>query len=283
MAFLLALGLTLYPVISNYVNQKYASQIQTTYQEVMKQIDDSALREAKEQADIYNRSLIPGAAEAYSQEGLLAASADYDSQLNLAGNGIMGYVEIPKIRVNLPIYHGTENDSLERGIGHLLGSSLPVGGKNTHTILSGHSGMASQKMFTDLEQLVPGDVFYLNILGETMAYQVTEINTVLPYETDLLGIVPGEDLCTLVTCTPYGINTHRLLVRGSRIPYEEAAVMEEETASVEPAASTWEAKYLQGLLVGGGAAGIAGLLMLAATRIWKKHPRHRNGGRYAKR
>jgi len=164
MAFLLALGLTLYPVISNYVNQKYASQIQTTYQEVMKQIDDSALREAKEQADIYNRSLIPGAAEAYSQEGLLAASADYDSQLNLAGNGIMGYVEIPKIRVNLPIYHGTENDSLERGIGHLLGSSLPVGGESTHSILSGHSGMASQKMFTDLEQLTAGDVFYLHVL-----------------------------------------------------------------------------------------------------------------------
>ena len=195
----------------------------------------------------------------------------------------MGYVEIPKIQVNLPIYHGTDAEVLDRGVGHLLGSSLPVGGKNTHTILSGHSGMASQKMFTDLEQLVPGDVFYLNVLGETMAYQVTEINTVLPYQTDLLGIVPGEDLCTLVTCTPYGINTHRLLVRGSRIPYEEAAVMEEETASVEPAASTWEAKYLQGLLVGGGAAGIAGLLMLAATRIWKKHPRHRNGGRYAKR
>ena len=164
MAFLLALGLTLYPVISNYVNQKYASQIQTTYQKVMKQIDDSALREAKEQADIYNRSLIPGAAEAYSQEGLLAASADYDSQLNLAGNGIMGYVEIPKIRVNLPIYHGTENDSLERGIGHLLGSSLPVGGESTHSILSGHSGMASQKMFTDLEQLTAGDVFYLHVL-----------------------------------------------------------------------------------------------------------------------
>ena len=167
MAFLLALGLTLYPVISNYVNQKYASQIQTTYQEVMEQIDDSALREAKEQADIYNRSLIPGAAEAYSQEGLLAASADYDSQLNLAGNGIMGYVEIPKIRVNLPIYHGTENDSLERGIGHLLGSSLPVGGESTHSILSGHSGMASQKMFTDLEQLTAGDVFYLHVLDRS--------------------------------------------------------------------------------------------------------------------
>lgn len=161
---------------------------------------------------------------------MLSAAENYNSQLDIAGNGIIGYVIIPKIQVNLPIYHGTDAEVLDRGVGHLLGSSLPVGGKNTHTILSGHSGMASQKMFTDLEQLVPGDVFYLNVLGETMAYQVTEINTVLPYETDLLGIVPGEDLCTLVTCTPYGINTHRLLVRGSRIPYEEAAVMEEETA-----------------------------------------------------
>ena len=195
----------------------------------------------------------------------------------------MGYVEIPKIQVNLPIYHGTDAEVLDRGVGHLLGSSLPVGGENTHTILSGHSGMASQKMFTDLDQLAPGDVFYLNVLNETLAYQVTEINTVLPYETELLGIVPGEDLCTLVTCTPYGINTHRLLVCGSRIPYEEAAVMEEETASVEPATSTWEAKYLQGLLIGCGAAGTAGLLMLVATRICKKQSKRRKGGRYAKR
>ena len=283
MAFLLALGLTLYPVISNYVNQKYASQIQTAYQEVMEQVDDTALREAKEQADIYNHSLIPGAStqDAYSQEGLLAASADYDSQLNIAGNGIMGYVEIPKIQVNLPIYHGRDAEVLDRGVGHLLGSSLPVGGGNTHTILSGHSGMASQKMFTDLEQLVPGDVFYLNVLNETLAYQVTEINTVLPYETDLLGIVPGEDLCTLVTCTPYGINTHRLLVRGSRIPYEEAAVLYEEAASTEPAASTWEAKYLQGVLLGCAAAGGLSVVVFLVMQI-KKRSQHHKGGRYAK-
>lgn len=283
MAFLLALGLTLYPVISNYVNQKYASQIQTAYQEVMEQVDDTALREAKEQADIYNHSLIPGAStqDAYSQEGLLAASADYDSQLNIAGNGIMGYVEIPKIQVNLPIYHGRDAEVLDRGVGHLLGSSLPVGGGNTHTILSGHSGMASQKMFTDLEQLVPGDVFYLNVLNETLAYQVTEINTVLPYETDLLGIVPGEDLCTLVTCTPYGINTHRLLVRGSRIPYEEAAVLYEEAASTEPAASTWEAKYLQGVLLGCAAAGGVSVVVFLVMQI-KKRSQHHKGGRYAK-
>ncbi len=281
MAFLLALGLTLYPVISNYVNQKYASQIQTAYQEVMEQVDDAALREAKEQADIYNHSLIPGAStqDAYSQEGLLAASADYDSQLNLAGNGIMGYVEIPKISVNLPIYHGTENDSLERGIGHLLGSSLPIGGESTHTILSGHSGMASQKMFTDLEQLTAGDVFYLHVLDETLAYQVVEINTVLPYDTSLLGIAPGEDLCTLITCTPYGVNTHRLLVRGSRIPYEEAELLAEEVAEEEPVKSTWEQKYIEGLLW--GVAAVLLLLLLIGVGVYI-YQNFAGGGRYEK-
>ena len=277
--FLAALCLTLYPLISNYVNQKYASQIHTAYQEVMEQIDDSALREAKEQAEIYNHSLIPGATEAYSQEGLLAASADYDNQLNLAGNGIMGYVEIPKISVNLPIYHGTENDSLERGIGHLLGSSLPVGGESTHSILSGHSGMASQKMFTDLEQLIIWDVFYLHVLDETLAYQVVEINTVLPYDTSLLGIVPGEDLCTLVTCTPYGVNTHRLLVRGSRIPYEEAELLAEEVAEEEPVKSTWEQKYIEGLLWGVAAVLLLLLLIGVGGYIYQNFA---GGGRYEK-
>lgn len=283
MAFLLALGLTLYPVISNYVNQKYASQIHTAYQEVMEQVDDAALLRAKERAFAYNRSIVPGASteDAYSQESLKAASQNYGSQLNLAGNGIMGYVEIPKIQVNLPIYHGTDAEVLDRGVGHLLGSSLPVGGENTHTILSGHSGMASQKMFTDLEQLTRGDVFYLNVLNETLAYQVTEINTVFPYETDLLGIVPGEDLCTLVTCTPYGVNTHRLLVRGSRIPYEEVAVMEEKTASTEQAASTWEVKYLQDILWGIAAALGSGVIILTGTRIYRKA--RKGGGRYVKK
>ena len=281
-AFLLALGLTLYPVISNYVNQKYASQIHTAYQEVMEQVDDSELLKAKELADAYNRTLVPGASmvDAYSQEGLLAASADYDSQLNLAGNGIMGYVEIPKISVNLPIYHGTENDSLERGIGHLLGSSLPVGGENTHAILSGHSGMASQKMFTDLEQLATGDVFYLHVLNETLAYQVVDINTVLPYDTSLLGIVSGEDLCTLVTCTPYGVNTHRLLVRGSRIPYEEAAALAEEITEQAPH-STWEQKYLQGILWGVIAALGLGLVIFSGVHIYRKFGK--GGGMYVQK
>lgn len=272
--FLLALGLTLYPIVSNFVNEKYASKIHTAYQEVIEQTDDSDLRKAKDLADAYNRTLIPGATDAYSQESLQSASQDYASQLNVAGNGIMGYVEIPKINVNLPIYHGTENDSLERGIGHLLGSSLPVGGESTHTILSGHSGMASQKMFTDLEQLTSGDVFYLHVLKERLAYQVVEIHTVLPYDTSLLGIVSGEDLCTLITCTPYGVNTHRLLVRGTRIPYEEAAVLVEEMTK-QASGSTWEQKYLQGILWGMIAALCLGLFTFSGVQIRRKI---RNGG-----
>ena len=239
------------------------------------------MQEAKQRAIAYNLAITPGTADAYSEESLLSAAENYSDQLDIAGNGIMGYVEIPKIQVNLPIYHGTDAEVLDRGVGHLLGSSLPVGGENTHTILSGHSGMASQKMFTDLEQLVPGDVFYLNVLNETLAYQVTEINIVLPYETDLLGIVPGEDLCTLVTCTPYGINTHRLLVRGSRISYEETAALKEETASTEPAASTWETKYLQGVLWGVVVALGASIVILAGTRIYRKA--RKGGGRYVKK
>ncbi len=250
--FLLSLGLTLYPVISNYVNQKYASEIHTAYQEVIEQTDHTELLKARELAISYNKAITPGSTteEAYSQEALMTASEDYEGLLNIGADGIMGYVEIPRISVNLPIYHGTGNDSLDRGVGHLLGSSLPVGGEDTHCILTGHSGLATQKMFTDLEQLDVTDVFYLNVLGETLAYQVEKINTVLPHDTSLLGITSGEDYCTLVTCTPYGVNTHRLLVRGTRIPYEEAEVLVEEVMQEEPPKSSWEQKYLQGLFIG---------------------------------
>ena len=272
LAFLLALLITLYPIISNYVNEKYASEIHTAYEEIIQQADNSALLEAKKQAIAYNETITPGTAgEAYSQAALMDASEDYESQLNIAGNGTMGYVEIPKISVNLPIYHGTGNDSLERGVGHLLGSSLPVGGESTHAILTGHSGMATQKMFTDLEQLSVGDVFYLHILDETLAYQVDSIKTVLPYDTSLLGIVSGKDYCTLVTCTPYGVNTHRLLVRGSRIDYEEAEILVEETAQEEQPRSSWEEKYLLGLLLGVLAVLIIFLAAVILMRIHKRY------------
>ena len=163
----------------------------------------------------------------------------------------MGYVVIPKINVNLPIYHGTGNDSLDRGVGHLLGSSLPVGGESTHAILTGHSGMATQKMFTDLEQLEIGDVFYLHVLDAVLAYQVYFKEPVVPHDSSRLGIIQGKDLCTLITCYPTGVNTHRLLVQGERIPYEQAqevqAVTVSEEAEVE---SHWEDQYWLGIQMG---------------------------------
>ena len=224
-----------------------------------------------EKAIAYNQTLIPrtNTDGNYTQEALLSASEEYDSMLNLNGDGIMGYIEIPKINVHLPIYHGTGDSSLSKGVGHLLGSSLPVGGESTHSILSGHSGMASQTMFTDLEQLGIGDAFYLYVLDEILAYQVSEINTVLPSDTSLLGIWEGEDCCTLVTCTPYGVNTHRLLVTGYRIPFEKAEQIVEQTETESGSGSHWMQYYLRGLEIGlavvVGSLATAFLLLL----LWK--------------
>ena len=260
-AFLLALGMTLYPVISTVYNEKHQSQIHTQYQEQVAQVDDSVMRKARESAHAYNEAIRPGTqnSDAFSKDALSWAAEDYENQLNVAGNSIMGYVNIPSINVHLPIYHGTDSKTLEIGIGHLLGSSLPVGGDTTHSILTAHSGMASQKMFSDLPQLKIGDVFYLEVLDETLAYQVDQINTVLPYDVTYLGIEEGRDICTLVTCTPFGVNTHRLLVRGTRIPYEEAEVIVEEITQEEKPASTWEQEYLKGLYIGLTAVVVMGL------------------------
>lgn len=273
LVFLLALGITLYPLISNWYNERHQSEIHTQYLEVIEQVDNTDLILAKRYADEYNAAIVPGTqlSDAFSQEALLWASEDYEHQLNLGGDGIMGYVDIPLIQVNLPIYHGTDSDTLDVGIGHLLGSSLPVGGESTHSVLTAHSGMANQKMFSDLDKLELGDVFYLKVLGETLAYQVDQINTVLPYDTTYLGITEGEDYCTLVTCTPFGINTHRLLVRGIRIPYEEAEVIvEEKLQEEELPASTWEQQYIKGILVGIGCV-IVIALVYAYLRYRQEH------------
>lgn len=271
MLFFAALVLTLYPVISNYINQKYASEIFTAYQEVIAQTDNRVLVQEREKAIAYNKTLVPRTESdsSYTQEALQSASEEYDSILNLAGDSIMGYIEIPKINVHLPIYHGTGDSSLSKGVGHLLGSSLPVGGESTHAILSGHSGMASQTMFSDLEQLGIGDVFYLHVLDDVLAYQVTEINTVLPSDTSLLGIWEGEDCCTLVTCTPYGVNTHRLLVTASRIPYENAEQIAELTETEGGSGSHWMQYYLRGLEI--GLAVVVGFLLAASLLflLWK--------------
>lgn len=285
--FLLALGLTLYPVASNYYNQRHQSQIQTAYREVLEQTDTTELAHIRERAVVYNKTITPGAAEeAYSQTSILTASEDYMTQLDLSGTGIMGYVEIPKIHVDLPIYHGTGTDALNRGTGHLVGSSLPVGGEGTHTIITGHSGMASQKMFTDLEQLQEGDVFFLHVLDETLAYEVRAVHTVLPHDTTYLGIVPGQDLCTLVTCTPTGINTHRLLVQGSRIPYEPTIEDQNAESEYEVATSShWEDQYWLGIRLGLMAMVFLTLMVnvLLYIRKIKGRAARRKGGRYVRK
>ena len=280
--FLLALGLTLYPVVSNYYNQHHQSQIQTAYREVLEQTDTTELKRIREQAAAYNAAITPGAAEkTYTQDSIIAASENYVNQLNVGGSGIMGYIEIPKIHVDLPIYHGTGSDSLDRGTGHLLGSSLPVGGEGTHTIITGHSGMASQKMFTDLEQLQEGDVFYLRVLDEVLAYEVKAVHTVLPHDTTYLGIVPGQDLCTLVTCTPTGVNTHRLLVQGSRISFVPAEETEVSAVSYEEnKVSHWEDQYWLGIRLG-LVAMVSMVLLLNVLLYLRKKPQ--KGGRYVRK
>ena len=273
LAFLIALGITLYPMISTWYNERHQAEVHILYQEKVEQVDNTKLIEAKELAVAYNQTILPGAQDedSFSKEALLSASENYGSLLNLAGDGIMGYVEVPTIGVTLPIFHGTNNSTLERGVGHLLGSSLPVGGESTHSVLTAHSGMASQKMFSDLDRLKIGDIFFLDVLGEKLAYQVDQIKTVLPYDTTFLQTEIGNDLCTLVTCTPFGVNTHRLLVRGTRIEYEEAEVIvEEKLETEEPVKSTWEQQYLQGILIGIGAVVILGLGLLVFWFVRRK-------------
>ena len=252
--FILSLGIALYPMVSSIYNEQHQSKIHTQFLQQVEDTDDSKLQEALQHARAYNAALNGILAdENFSETALMGASEDYDAQLNVTGRGIMGYVSVPKINVTLPIYHGTDSGTLERGIGHLLGTSLPVGGDSTHSVLTAHSGMASQRMFSDLPQLKEGDVFYLEVLNDTLAYQVDQIKTVLPHDTTYLGIEAEQDLCTLVTCTPFGVNSHRLLVRGHRIPYEEAEtiIQQQEQADVK-VSSTWQNEYIKGIAIGLG-------------------------------
>lgn len=268
--FMGAVVITTYPMIANYINDKYQSTIRTEYAQEVEALEDSDIREARQAAIAYNESLLP---IRYDREALQTAAEDYDDLLNLHGSGLMGYVEIPKINVNLPIYHGTSEEVLQKGVGHLLGSSLPIGGEGFHSVLTGHSGLAGAKLFSDLDQLAAGDTFFLHILGETLAYEVAEINTILPYETEFLLAVPDEDLCTLVTCTPYGVNSHRLLVRGSRVPYEKAVEEAAETPK-KAVRSTWKENYLHGLAIGGGSALGAALLGVGFFLLKKRRKHH---------
>lgn len=224
------LSLLQYPTVSNYWNSLHQSRAIAAYVEQVAQIDNETFDQLREQARAYNRTLV---GKAYRYDMTRQEREEYLGLLNVSGNGIIGYIEIPDIHCELPIYHGTDADALQIGVGHIEGSSLPVGGESTHCAISGHRGLPSAKLFSDLDKLTVGDRFILRVLDDTLTYEVDQVHTVLPEEMDELEIVEGEDYCTLVTCTPYGINTHRLLVRGHRVENstdkEPARVATDET------------------------------------------------------
>lgn len=247
-----ALGLMLYPLVGELLSERYHSDIETVYTATIEDTDKTELTAQREAAQQYNAML--SGAVAITEGGASAPPLAYVQQLTVGG--VMCYIDIPKINVYLPVQHGTGAETLEKSVGHVVGTSLPVGGSSTHAVLSAHSGMASSKLFSDIDQLAEGDVFYIHVLGDTLAYKVDAINTVLPTDTSLLQIEEGKDYVTLVTCAPFGINTHRLLVRGHRIPYTPE---QEATAAAEkPAASSWTQHYLTGLGIGLGTVAVVG-------------------------
>ena len=233
------------------MNEKYHSDVETIYTAAIEDTDKTELTAQREAAQRYN-AMLSGAAIA--EGGASAPPLAYAQQLTVGG--AICYIDIPKINVYLPVQHGTDADTLEKSVGHVVGTSLPVGGSSTHAVLSAHSGLASSKLFSDIDQLAVGDTFYIHVLGEVLAYKVDTINTVLPTDTSLLQIEDGKDYVTLVTCTPFGVNTHRLLVRGHRIPYTP----EQATAAAveKPAASSWTQCYFTGLGIGLGAVAAVG-------------------------
>ena len=259
--FVAGLSFLLYPTVSNLWNQAHQSRAIATYTEQVEKLDDSSNKEMLKAARKYNKELLKKADHWKLSK---KDKKKYESLLDVSGTGIMGYIEIPKIDCSLPIYHGTDEGALQIAIGHLEGSSLPVGGKSSHCVLSGHRGLPSARLFTDLDQMEEGDTFILNILGHKLAYEVDQIKVVLPEEMSDLEIQEGKDLCTLVTCTPYGINTHRLLVRGHRVKYVETKVQEQKEVS--------KSKTDIRPVIAGAVAGVVVLfIIIFAVRRRRKH------------
>ncbi len=220
--FLLGLSILLYPTFSDAWNQYRNAKLINTYETAVNDLPDKDYDRFWKEAKRYNREhTVNTFVDAFDEKGDYILSDAYKKILDPDGEGLMGSIEIPKIQARIAIYHGISDDVLEKGAGHVEGTSLPVGGKSTHAVLAAHRGLPSAKLFTDLDQVEIGDIFFLHILGKTLAYKVDQIKTVLPSETEDLDIIKGEDHVTLLTCTPYGVNTHRLLVRGTRTKYVE--------------------------------------------------------------
>lgn len=267
--FIIGLSLLLYPTVANQWNTYRQSKLMSNYEEQVDEMKSSGKVDMEaewEKAHAYNEALLPtilpdsfAIAEAKEEE-----DKTYTSSLNLTGDGMMGKIVIPKIDVNLPIFHYTTKEVLENGVGHLEGSSLPIGGESTHSVLSAHRGLPSAALFTDLDRLEEGDHFLLYILDDVLCYEVDQIKVVEPKETQDLAVEEGKDLVTLFTCTPYGVNTHRLLVRGHRVPYEET-ILEDE--GVPTANRSLHTHYILWVVVG---LAVTGLLIWIMYWIDKK-------------
>lgn len=239
-----------YPMISNKYIEYTQAQVHASYTEAVENTASADISDAFKKAEKYNKAFLPGVTR-YSKEQLSEFAKEYEDLLNIDNNGIMGYVKIPKLDVSLPIYHGTKSSTLELGCGHLLGSSLPVGGDSTHSILTAHSGLASQKMFSDIDMLENKDIIQLQILDKTLTYEVYEKKVVLPEETESIQIIENEDLLSLVTCTPFGVNTHRLVVTAKRAIVNNNVLGPTSIDTIEsPKMSLWEQEYIKGITLG---------------------------------
>ncbi|MGV3353825.1 class C sortase [Streptococcus orisratti] len=230
---LIGLSLLLYPTVSDYWNSFHQSKAVAGYVEKVEDLSKADYSRMLSDAEVYNKTLDQGVIPDLNLTD--EARKAYNKLLDVTGSGIMAYVEIPKLNTTMPIYHGTDDSVLQVAIGHIPGTSLPVGGEGTHSVISGHRGLPSAKLFTDIDKLVDGDVFLIQVLGETLTYEVDQILTVTPDDVSALAIDPSQDYVTLITCTPYGVNSHRLLVRGHRIPNEATtARVTSEASQVEP-------------------------------------------------
>ena len=268
---LVGVGILVYPSVSEYLSEKNSSMAVSTYDDSIRRMEQAHMEELRAQAEAYNQRLAENngfSKPALDEYNNPITPEDYWDILDVDGNGMMGYISIPRINVTIPVYHGTSEEVLQVAVGHMQNTSLPVGGENTHAVLSGHRGLPSKALFTDLDQVRVGDLFSLTVLNETLYYRVDQILTVLPNETDALAIEKGKDCVTLVTCTPYGVNSHRLLVRGARIDYTP----ENGTAAAETETelSAWMKMPMQYRHLLLGLAVLAGILLLRALVVWMR-------------
>lgn len=265
--FLIGFGIMLYPVLSNALSQISYNETISSYEQSVSDENSSLYQSMIQEAVHYNEKLTTSSIVDVFSDPEITSSEEYMDILNLNRDGVMGYISIPKIDIKIPIYHGTSSEVLSKGVGHLEGSSFPVGGESTHAILSAHRGLPSARLFTDLDQLEVGDKFYIYILDQVYTYQVDQVLVIEPSETEALQIQDGKDLVTLVTCTPYGVNTHRLLVRGERV--EELAEQVIESESNRDLTINDYVLYI-------GLFGAIVLVLVTIIIVWKIHRKNRS-------